>query len=81
MPGSNLITKGGKVAPLAEAGLATASGSLDNAGFMAAMTTMQNEANAASLMQAGLTNTKALVDGLGKTIKGTGESVKQLGPQ
>lgn len=71
----------GKVGNAADAGLQGAAAGGETATFIAGMTALQAQANAASLATAGLTNTKALVDAEGKVIKGSGDSVKDMAPR
>lgn len=49
--------------------------------FVTGMQGLQASANYATLATAGLTNTKSLMDGLGKVIKGQGDSVKDAAPR
>lgn len=71
----------GKVGNGADAAVQGAAAGGETATFIAGMTALQAEANAASLATAGLTNTKSLVDAEGKIIKGSGDSVKDMAPR
>lgn len=70
-----------KVGNAAVGGTSALTSAAETDTFIASMTALQTNANAATLATAGLTNTKSLMDGLGKVIKGQGDSVKDAAPR
>lgn len=78
---STITSTIGKVTNAADAATQGITSSAETDSFVAGMTAMQANANAAALATAGLTNTKSLVDSLGKVIKGQGDSVKDMSPR
>lgn len=65
----------------AAAGVTATASAAESTAFLAEIQAVQAQANAAALTNARISNEKALTDALGKNIKGTGESVKNLGAQ